>query len=399
MGRADKLAIKTKKQQQKLRICVLTWPSVMPTMRLFLLNFLDVLTPLCDDLYAITGGNHPKDEQSRATIKNIGITDHIIPDVRPIWWSIVLFIFEIIVIQLKMAEELFKIRKKVDVVYFCGVLWYFPSMLLAKLTGKKTAVLVWGLSYMTRERAFGKSLLALFLKLSEGVMFKFVDQIDVETESAVSFLDLNKYEKKISINGARYVDTNIFFPRSPLNMRQDIIGFVGRLAEEKGVMNLVGAIPLLLEFSNDLAFWIVGYGQLSKRLLQEVRDKNVVEHVTCTGWIPHEKLPACFSNFKLVVVPSYSEGLPGVVQQAMACGTPVLATRVGGIPDLITDGETGFIMEDNSPECIAENVVRVLKHPNLDEIATNARELIEKEYTYEAMVRKCNESLKKLMMS
>ena len=68
----------------------------------------------------------------------------------------------------------------------------------------------------------------------------------------------------------------------------------------------------------------------------------------------------------------------------MACGTPVLATPVGAIPDVIKDGVTGFIMKDNSPECIAENVIRALEHPNLDEIVKNARELIEKDFTYEA---------------
>jgi glycosyltransferase involved in cell wall biosynthesis len=72
----------------------------------------------------------------------------------------------------------------------------------------------------------------------------------------------------------------------------------------------------------------------------------------------------------------------------MACGTPVLATPVGGIPDLIKDGKTGFILEDNSPRCIAENVFRALEHPGLDEIAKNAHDLIEKHYTYEATVER-----------
>ena len=81
---------------------------------------------------------------------------------------------------------------------------------------------------------------------------------------------------------------------------------------------------------------------------------------------------------------------------AMACGTPVLATSVGGIPDVIKDGETGFILENNSPECIAENVMRALKYPNLEEIVKNARKLIEKEYTYEAAVERYKNIVKNL---
>ena len=68
----------------------------------------------------------------------------------------------------------------------------------------------------------------------------------------------------------------------------------------------------------------------------------------------------------------------------MHCGTPVLATSVGAIPSIIKDGETGFIMKDNSPECIAENVIRALNGPNLNEIAKNARALVERDFTYEA---------------
>jgi len=74
--------------------------------------------------------------------------------------------------------------------------------------------------------------------------------------------------------------------------------------------------------------------------------------------------------------------------EAMACGAVVLATPVGGIPDIIRDGETGFIMEDNSAECIARSIVRVLDNEDLEQVAGNARALVEKEYTYEAAVEK-----------
>jgi len=119
--------------------------------------------------------------------------------------------------------------------------------------------------------------------------------------------------------------------------------------------------------------------------------------VKVVGGIPHHQIASYLNELKLLVVPSYSEGLPRVVQEAMACGTPVLATPVGAVPDLIKDGETGFIMEDNSPECIVRNVIRALEHPGLDEIAQNARRLIKQEYSYEAMVVKCQASLEELM--
>jgi glycosyltransferase involved in cell wall biosynthesis len=108
----------------------------------------------------------------------------------------------------------------------------------------------------------------------------------------------------------------------------------------------------------------------------------------------HNKFPDYLN--KLFVLPSYTEGLPYTIVEAMACGTPILATPVGAIPDVIKDGETGFIMENNSPECIAENVMRVLEHPDLEQIVENARALVEREFTYEAAVERYRKILKEL---
>ena len=80
----------------------------------------------------------------------------------------------------------------------------------------------------------------------------------------------------------------------------------------------------------------------------------------------------------------------------MGCGTPVLATPVGAIPDVITDRETGFIMENNNPGCIAENIIRVLEHPMLEEIVKNVRKLVEKEFTYEAAVERYRKILENI---
>jgi glycosyltransferase involved in cell wall biosynthesis len=74
--------------------------------------------------------------------------------------------------------------------------------------------------------------------------------------------------------------------------------------------------------------------------------------------------------------------------EAMACGTPVLATPVGAIPDIIKDGETGFILENNSRECIKENIFRVFNHPDLDKIIQAARNLVEKDFSFESSVQR-----------
>ena len=87
-------------------------------------------------------------------------------------------------------------------------------------------------------------------------------------------------------------------------------------------------------------------------------------------------------KMKVLVLPSFSEGLPNVLLEAMSCGTLVLSTPVGAIPDLIQDGNNGFIMENNSSECISRNIIRVFNSKNLQEQSERSRELIEDRYTY-----------------
>ena len=125
--------------------------------------------------------------------------------------------------------------------------------------------------------------------------------------------------------------------------------------------------------------------KMLNEIKNELMNKGAYDRVELTG---HNELPDNLNELKLLVFPSYSEGLPNIVSESMACGTIVLATPVGGVPDLINDGETGFIIEDNTPECIAENVIKALNYPDLDRIVKNARKLIEDEYTYEAAVER-----------
>lgn len=74
----------------------------------------------------------------------------------------------------------------------------------------------------------------------------------------------------------------------------------------------------------------------------------------------------------------------------------MLATPVGAIPDVIIDGKTGFIMENNSPECIAENVVRALNSPDLERIAEAGRRFVEENFTFERVVERWKEVLKEV---
>ena len=199
---------------------------------------------------------------------------------------------------------------------------------------------------------------------------------------------LKNYSQKVMCQGRRFVDTNIFRVEKDLYQREAEVGFIGRFAQEKGIINFIEAIPLILNNQGDVKFLIIGDGPLLGDAKTALKKMNLQANVELLSWIPHDKLSGYLNELKLLVIPSYTEGLPNVMLEAMACDTPVLATPVGAIPDIIKDGETGFIMANNSPECIGENITNALEYPKSDEIVKNARKIINRDFTHEAAVKR-----------
>ncbi|MCL0082805.1 glycosyltransferase family 4 protein [Dehalococcoidia bacterium] len=222
-------------------------------------------------------------------------------------------------------------------------------------------------------------------KVIEEISYRLADTVITECDYMILKYNFQKY--KSQKGGNLFVDINKLINKTHLRNRVYEIGFVGRLSQEKGISNFLKALGL---FNRDSNVIIIGDGRERENVLSEMQlleSKNKL-NIEYTGWIENDILPEYLNEIKLLVVPSFVEGLPNIVLESMACGTVVLATPVGGIPGVIKDGETGFIMENNSPECIAENVRRALNHPNLEKIAGNARALVEREYTYEKAVER-----------
>ena len=386
---------KMKHSTSKHNIGVITHPTGTAVVQTILANFIDYLQPLLNEIFVITGKFSYKSNNIHIITINYN---------RKINELILIKILKTILIHLKISLNIIKISKHIDIVFFhIGTRPYLLPMFTAKLLRKKTVLLVTGSASKGAELQFSKMLFGIgkvmpyIFRVLELINFHLADQIDIQTKNVIRFTGLNKYRKKISINGAMYMDTDSFKIKKKLKDKRNLIGYISRLSPEKGALNFAKAVPVILKKKGDLEFLIGGDGPLFDEISNELKNNGLYNKVELTGWILHDKLPDYLNELKLLVLPSYTEGLPGIIQEAMACGAVVLATPVGAIPDVIEDGETGFIMEDNSPECITKNVIRALGHPNLEEIVKNARKLIEDEYSYEVMVKKCRDSLDELM--
>jgi len=295
--------------------------------------------------------------------------------------------------QLKVSYVLLRERKADAYIFFLAQSLILPILTL-KLMRRKV-ILVLGASALELARFRGDRLL-VFPKIEEKNSYKLADRIILYSEHLINQWNLAKYRNKISIVHRHFLDFNKFKIEKQLGDRANLVGYIGRFSQEKGVLNFMEAIPEVLEARDATRFLVGGDGQLQGKIKEYLSRGNLVSKVNFAGWIPHDGLAEYLNDLKLLVLPSYTEGLPSIVLEAMACGTPVLAAPEGAIPDMISDGENGFIMEDNSPQCIARNVIRVLNHPNLEQITRNARAFVEREFTFEKAVERYRDILSSL---
>ncbi|GGO00977.1 glycosyl transferase [Microbispora rosea subsp. aerata] len=148
--------------------------------------------------------------------------------------------------------------------------------------------------------------------------------------------------------------------------------YVGRLHEHKGVDVLLRALALLGDPPVDLL--VVGDGPRAGRLRELAERLGVAARVHLRGFVPHEQIPGVLGGGDPLVLPSRCEELGTVLIEAMHSGNPIVATRVGGIPDLVEDGVTGLLVPPGRPGPLAAAIRRLLDDPaQAEEMAANAR--------------------------
>jgi glycosyltransferase involved in cell wall biosynthesis len=307
------------------------------------------------------------------------------------------FVFRIInyfILNLKISWSILIKSKDVDSYLFFNETGLLLPMIIAKLRNKQT---IWVLpSSYTKMIEHHRDFLNSISIYLQSLSFHIVDKIVLYSPRLISEWNLEKYRNKILISHNHYINNEKFKVTTCFSDRPFLIGYIGRLSAEKGVQNFVRALPAILNDTKGLRVLIGGDGHLKNSIQSVLQEEKLTDYVDLPGWVSNENYPKYLNQLRLLVLSSYTEGLPYTILEAMTCGTPVLATPVGAIPDIIIDGKTGFIMEDNLPECIAENVSRALRSPNLDKIAENGRRFVEENFTFEKTTENWNRILNKL---
>jgi glycosyltransferase involved in cell wall biosynthesis len=365
----------------KKNICIITFPSDYGTLALVtpLSNLVKLIENLNTNVCLICGKILIDALKSKTKSSNLyGVTSFSAnsnPFVR---------VINYLIIQFKISGRIlaFLLNLKISSILFVfGAEILLLPIIITRLLGKKVIFLLGGSAlevYSAQKRSFSG-----VLKVLQTIGFCLADKIIVYSPNMVK-KEVGRYKNKILITHEHFVDLTKFMTRKKINERMNIVGYIGRLSNEKGILNLIEAVPLVLKMIASTEFLICGKGDLSDKLKKIIKDKELEEHIKLDGWIPHEDLPRVLNELKLLVLPSYTEGLPNITLEAMACGTPVLATPVGAIPDVIRDGETGFLLESNNPKRIAERIVELLNKPELlEKVSINAYNYVRENFSYE----------------
>ncbi|MGA1840810.1 MAG: glycosyltransferase family 4 protein [bacterium] len=178
-------------------------------------------------------------------------------------------------------------------------------------------------------------------------------------------------ESKISViqNGVDYdLFSNVqnknkgdFRKEFSINDSDTIIALIGHLGIEKGHIFFLQSAKIILENNNAVRFVVVGDGYLKDELIGKTRDIGIEEHVIFTGF--RNDIPNIIKSIDILVLPSINEGMPMVILEAMSASKPVVASNVGGIPEMIVDGETGYLVPPCDINRLAEALIRLVNDP------------------------------------
>jgi len=167
--------------------------------------------------------------------------------------------------------------------------------------------------------------------------------------------------------------------------------FLGRLREKKGVFDLLKAVPEILRIIPAARFVLAGDGELDL-VRSEAAKLGIEQAIELPGWVDGEDKDALLRGADVLVLPSYFEGFPVCILEAMAARVPIVATRVGGIPDVLDQGACGLLVEPGDVSGLTHALIRALQDDALRvQLVDSAFRRFEGEYSLEHMAERMSE--------
>lgn len=206
-------------------------------------------------------------------------------------------------------------------------------------------------------------------------------------------IELGCSEQKIAVHRMG-IDMGKFcyLPRKPRNNGVVRLLTVARLIEKKGVQYAVQAVASVLKRHANIEYTIVGDGPIKNTLEGLIGELNIGNKVRLLGWRHQEEIIELMQQTDILIAPSVvggdgdEEGIPVVLMEALAQGMPVLSTQHSGIPELVQDGESGFLVPEGDVDALADRLEFLVKHQEIwSEMGRKGREHVEKFYNINSL--------------
>jgi glycosyltransferase involved in cell wall biosynthesis len=181
------------------------------------------------------------------------------------------------------------------------------------------------------------------------------------------------------------VDQNIFFP-SNRKIEEKYVLYTGRISYGKGLVELINCAKEVCRVKKDVNFILAGDGPLLPNLKKKVIDMNLQNKIKFLGNVDRKRIIYLYQNATIFAFPSYYEGLPGSLLEAMACQLPIIATEVPGNIELIEHKKNGILIPPKDSSSLFRAIVNLLDDPvKRENLGKNARETVENNFTWDTV--------------
>ncbi len=277
----------------------------------------------------------------------------------------------------------FLLKNRIDILHTHNYKSNIIGIISAKMIGIPVVATVHGYTTATVNVSF--------YEIMDRCILPFFNRVVVVNEKILKYMPSRK--RMVIKNG---LDINAFLKndKKRLNFRkrfnigenETVIGTAARLSKEKNQQMLIRALEKLLANSNNIKLLIAGTGEQRDKLQGMLEQRGLTHAVVFTGFI--QDMTEFYSGIDIFVLSSNTEGIPMVILEAMASGVVVVATKVGGIPEIVIDNKTGLLVEAGDVVGLADVVKKLIDNRKIwDRLTVNALEFIKKHFSIELMMQ------------
>lgn len=279
--------------------------------------------------------------------------------------------------------------------------WLFSGLVgvwIKRLSGKKFMITSHGSDINELNTKWQKRIASSVLREADKIV-----TVSNDLKQKIIRLGINENKVRVipnGVNASELKPINIMTARKKTGLpaNKKIILFTGRLLKEKGLAYLVNAMSAVKKRHKDALLVLIGEGPFRQEIRKVVEEKKLEGSVLVLAPKPHDEIKWWFNSADLVVLPSLKEGFGVTLIEAMACGKPIIGTKVGGIKDIIEDKVNGFFVPVKDSKALAQKITRLLENEKLaGKMGASGRKIVMKKFSVEAMVSAYVEEYRKLV--